>query len=371
MPSPFPGMDPYLEDLALWPAFQQQFVRCLYELQRPALGDRYQLRTVTRTHGRANSEDYLEVRRKSDAAELVTLVDIVSPANKSTPEGREAYLQTRRAAKEAGANIVEIDLVLQGAPLLDYSRENMPKWHYAVTVTRSSQPERYEVYPSTLDKRLPRFRLPLAADERDVVVDLQVALARTYVECGAGKKIDYARDPGVPVGEEDRAWLDRQLQQEGFRPLHEKVARLAYALWEREGRPHGRDREHWLQAVRAFDDRKVPSCPAPSKAVRRNVAPEVSMPLEELLDGVCDRETFLGFVEALIRDRSDEVDKEQQRPSPPFGPGANGWENGTIEDFLSAAAAWADVSRDRPEGFPQEASWKAFAEFLYCGKIYE
>jgi hypothetical protein len=28
------------------------------------------------------------------------------------------------------------------------------------------------------------------------------------------------------------------------------VARLAYALWEQQGRPHGRDQEHWHQAVR-------------------------------------------------------------------------------------------------------------------------
>lgn len=27
------------------------------------------------------------------------------------------------------------------------------------------------------------------------------------------------------------------------------VAKRAYEIWEREGRPHGRDREHWLQAV--------------------------------------------------------------------------------------------------------------------------
>lgn len=30
--------------------------------------------------------------------------------------------------------------------------------------------------------------------------------------------------------------------------LHKQVAERAYALWESEGRPHGRDLDHWRQA---------------------------------------------------------------------------------------------------------------------------
>ena len=30
---------------------------------------------------------------------------------------------------------------------------------------------------------------------------------------------------------------------------HEQIAQIAYALWEREGRPHGRAVVHWLQAM--------------------------------------------------------------------------------------------------------------------------
>jgi hypothetical protein len=38
-----------------------------------------------------------------------------------------------------------------------------------------------------------------------------------------------------------------------------------------------------------------------------------------------------------------------------------------IESFLDAAVAWAIDS----EELPNEPSWRAFATFLYCGKIYE
>ncbi len=44
MPCPFPGMDPYLEDEKLWPAFQHQLVSCLYQILLPGLVDRYRAR---------------------------------------------------------------------------------------------------------------------------------------------------------------------------------------------------------------------------------------------------------------------------------------------------------------------------------------
>ena len=93
--------------------------------------------------------------------------------------------------------------------------------------------------------------------------------------------------------------------------------------------------------------------------------------LIEKLEAVVDRESFLIFVKALIADREDEIAKEKVHPSSPWGPGANGWENGTIERYLEAAVAWAEDSQGQPLGLPEEPSWRAFATFLYCGKIYE
>ena len=181
MASPFPGMDPYLEDPRLWPAFQHQLVACLYQALLPALVDRYRARIATRGYATElalftsviredHQEEFIEIRQRGDAR-LVTLIDVPSPANKLTQAGRRAYLDKRREARNVHANLVEIDLVLQGQPTLEYSRDGLPDWDYAVTVTRSTQPERYEIYTATLQKRLPRFRLPLAADDRDTVLD--------------------------------------------------------------------------------------------------------------------------------------------------------------------------------------------------------
>jgi hypothetical protein len=48
MPSPFPGMDPYLEDETLWPSFQHHLVACLHETLQASLGDQYQTRVHLR-----------------------------------------------------------------------------------------------------------------------------------------------------------------------------------------------------------------------------------------------------------------------------------------------------------------------------------
>ena len=223
MPSPFPGMDPYLENEDLWPVFQHQMALCLYQLLQPALVDRYRARVCQRHYGteqvlftsilrEEHSEDYVEIRQHGDSR-LITLVEIVSPTNKTTPQGRLAYLEKRREGRANGASIVEIDLVLQGTPLLDYSRETLPDWDYVVTVTRNTQPDRYEIYTSTLQKRLPRFRLPLASDDRDTVFDLHTAFTRCYDQGGFAERIDYQADPRTRLEEDDRRWLRDLLAQ--------------------------------------------------------------------------------------------------------------------------------------------------------------
>ena len=227
MPSPLPGMDPYLETDQLWPSFHHHLVTRLYQILLPGLVDKYRARVAQRHYvteqalftsivREEHHEEYIEIRQRSDGR-LVTMVDMVSPANKRTECGRNAYLEKRREGRGAGASLVEIDLVLQGIPMLDYSREGLPDWDYAVTVTRSTQPDRFEIYTATLQKRLPRFRLPLASDDRDTVVDLHTTFTQSYDQGGFSAKIDYQCDPSVALCDEDRAWLNDLLKQQKLR----------------------------------------------------------------------------------------------------------------------------------------------------------
>jgi hypothetical protein len=227
MPCPFPGMDPYLEDEKLWPVFQHQLITSLYQILLPGLVDRYRARVGQRHYvteqplftsivREEHHEEYIEIRQRSNGR-LVTLVDAVSLANKTTMAGRQAYLEKRREGKAAGANLVEIDLILQGQALLEYSREGLPDWDYAATVTRHTQPDRFEIYTAKLPKRLPRFRLPLAGDDRDVVVDLQTVFNRAYDQGSFASQIDYQQDPVTTLRPDDRRWLADHLKQQKMR----------------------------------------------------------------------------------------------------------------------------------------------------------
>src|SRR5438552_18591737 len=112
MPSPFPGMDPYLEDEKIWPAFQHQLVTCLYQILLPGLVDRYRARVGQRQYTTEqvlftsivrdqHTEEFIEIRQRGDGR-LVTLLDVVSPANKLSVAGRQAYLDKRREGKACG-----------------------------------------------------------------------------------------------------------------------------------------------------------------------------------------------------------------------------------------------------------------------------
>ena len=227
MPSPFPGMDPYLEDGQFWPIFQHQLVTGLYQVLLPGLVDRYRARVGQRTYFTEQAlftsivrddhlEEFIEIRQRTDG-KLITLIDVVSPSNRMTEPGRQAYLARRRDARNGGANLVEIDLVLQGDSLIDYSREGLPEWDYAVTVTRATQMDRREIYTSTVQKRLPRFRLPLAGDDRDTVVDLQTSIQRAYEHGGFGSKIDYQKSPLAKLSPENLKWVDELLKHHKLR----------------------------------------------------------------------------------------------------------------------------------------------------------
>src|SRR5215471_7931304 len=98
MPSPFPGMDPYLEEDKLWPVFHHHFVACLYAILLPSLVDRYRARIAQRSYlteqalftsvvREEHHEEYIEVRQRSES-KLVTLIEVVCPANKTTTTGR-------------------------------------------------------------------------------------------------------------------------------------------------------------------------------------------------------------------------------------------------------------------------------------------
>jgi len=100
------------------------------------------------------------------------------------------------------------------------------------------------------------------------------------------------------------------------------------------------------------------------------------MDLHRTLEQVTDQESFFTFVQALINDRKEALQEAERQhilnSDGQISAEPGGWQNGTIEQFLDGALSWAQsTDMGQRQGLPGEPSWKAFAVFLYCGKIYE
>jgi hypothetical protein len=93
---------------------------------------------------------------------------------------------------------------------------------------------------------------------------------------------------------------------------------------------------------------------------------------DALLEKVTDLPSFVAFLAALRDDRTDAAAKDRLNPPSPHGPGANAWENVSIENFLEAAVGWAEDWKDREDGPLVDSNpWRVAAKIIYAGKYYE
>lgn len=56
---------------------------------------------------------------------------------------------------------------------------------------------------------------------------------------------------------------------------HDQIAQRSFMIWEQEGRPHGQDLDHWLQAERELTDLFARK-PAPRKKAAASAAKAAS-----------------------------------------------------------------------------------------------
>jgi hypothetical protein len=98
----------------------------------------------------------------------------------------------------------------------------------------------------------------------------------------------------------------------------------------------------------------------------------MAVDLHSLADQVTDESSLIDFISALAGDWEDALAKEGISPTSPYGPGANLWENGTIEAFLRGASAWAVTSKNGMLYYtPPTNPWTRMAHILHMGKLYE
>lgn len=226
MPSPFPGMDPYLEHPTHFPGLQFRMVVGLSEVLQPQLPAPYFADLGRRTWVEPPQDEskqiFLEIRAiHGDGERIVTIIEVLVPDNKISHErSRELYLRMQRELLDSRTHLVEIDLLRGGthatAVPLDLAIEEAGPFDYHVSVHRFDRFEDFLVYPIRLEERLPEIAIPLLPGDPDVPIDLQAVFDRCYDTGPYRRRVRYAEVTPVPPLRPDQAeWAARVLQPPG------------------------------------------------------------------------------------------------------------------------------------------------------------
>ena len=263
MPSPFPGMNPFLEEKSQWTGLHNKFlthieyalnpilpvpyianteVRCYIERPNDRISDlairddpvkkmarretgvalladpALKVRLYSEEERREAFVNILDMKR---GQRIVTTIELLSLTNKTTRDkGRRIYLKKQQQALNSHVNLVEIDLLRGGKHTVAIPRDMIFPEHpfdYIVCLHRADAGDEFEVWPNRMRERLPRFRIPLDPGVPDVVLDLQVILDALYDAGYYQDKIDYEDEPEPPLKPEDAAWADALLREKGLR----------------------------------------------------------------------------------------------------------------------------------------------------------
>ncbi len=265
MPSPFPGMDPYLE--AHWrdvhaglviyardalqgvlPGSLRARVEESVLLETPrGLGDhplypdvrvveyRPELKRglaarpevgavaeplLVEAEPETVTETFLEIIDRESGNRVVTVIEFLSPSSKSPGRNREQYLRKQFEICSSDPNLVEIDLNRFGTHTLAFPLGHLKpqaRTAYMACVRRVTQRGKAEVYPMPLWERLPAVKIPLRPDDADVRLDLQALVEQCYRNGGYDGTLDYSADPDPPLLGADREWADEWLHDKGLR----------------------------------------------------------------------------------------------------------------------------------------------------------
>ena len=264
MPSPFPGMDPYLEG-DMWQEFHEtlasiiraqllphlapKYVALLakrYVLDRTALGimglppervlypDVHIVAPRPAGVGEAVAVPYrtapgtpvptvelaspmveeipllsIEIR---DIAQrrLVTVIEILSPVNKRGNGARD-YDERRIELLKTRTHLLEIDLLRQGTRIELLGE--LPPAPYYIFLSRWQRRPLTQVWSVALAQPLPAVPVPLLPPDPDVPLDLQAAVHACFELVGYERLLDYTVPPPPPsLSAEETAWLAKCLR---------------------------------------------------------------------------------------------------------------------------------------------------------------
>lgn len=259
MPLPFPGMNPYLENPELWSEVHSRLIVAIADDIALPLRPNYYVAVEKRTYlaepddsvlvgipdvsvfskSAANlsgetqtatavlssasepltvivplmeemQERYLEIREVKSGA-VITTLEVLSPKNKRSGEGRDAYLRKRQQVLASLTHLVEIDLLRAGKPMP--IQGNPLNVDYRILVSRGNQRPTAQLYAFRLRDAIPHFPLPLKAGDAEPLVDLSAILSGVYDRAGFDLRIDYREPSQPPLSQDDLNWLGDRLAQ--------------------------------------------------------------------------------------------------------------------------------------------------------------
>ena len=167
------------------------------------------------------TEGYVEIIDAGSGNRVVTIIEVLSPANKTPGAGRLEYQRKQREITRSETNLVEIDLLRAGRHVLAVPLENIPSGRrtpYMVCVRRATVRSTAEIYPAPLSEKLPTVKIPLRPGDADVSLDLQALIDQCYRKGRYEGDLDYRRDPEPPLLGPDAEWSVELLHRQGLRP---------------------------------------------------------------------------------------------------------------------------------------------------------
>jgi hypothetical protein len=260
MPSPFPGMDPYLENPARWPDFHLELISVLKQALNDQLQPRYYALAEERVYvsreddpGRqlyvpdvsirvarnvpprelsgatAVSEPIEVVTMQeeevhepyvsiydSEGHQIVSVIEVLSPSNKIVgSEGFRSYRGKRMELQRSSTNLLEIDLLRTGARMLRVPEVEQSDYH--VHLSAHGKRPMGSIWPILLSQHLPAVRLPLLEKDPDARLDLQTVFNTVYDRSHYQAIIDYSRDPIPSLPEHYSQWANDLLRTKGLR----------------------------------------------------------------------------------------------------------------------------------------------------------
>lgn len=257
-PSPFPGMNPYLEDPQFWSAVHNRLIVAIADVLVDHLSETYRVEIERRTYFSADDESllvgipdvavvtgrtveanfltatvapalapvkvtlpiaeevnerYLEIREVA-TGKVVTVIEILSPKNKRAGDGRETYERKRNQVLRSITHLVEIDLLRGGKP---FPMAAPFFGDYRILICRGNQRPSGDLYAFSLRQPIPQVPIPLLPEEAEPVLDLQPLLNRVYERGRYHLAIDYRQQPQLSLSEADNQWTDQLLRDYGWR----------------------------------------------------------------------------------------------------------------------------------------------------------